>query len=88
MVRALIGGAPLVVMSSFDPERMLVAVEQHKVSASVMVPTHFQRLLALPDEVKSRYDVSSMKRMAHTGAACPPDVKRRMIENIRFEMSE
>ncbi len=80
MVRALIGGAPLVVMSSFDPERMLVAVEQHKVSASVMVPTHFQRLLALPDEVKSRYDVSSMKRMAHTGAACPPDVKRRMIE--------
>jgi acyl-CoA synthetase (AMP-forming)/AMP-acid ligase II len=80
MVRALIGGAPLVVMSNFDPERMLATVERFKVSASVMVPTHFQRLLALPDDVKRKYDVSSMKRMAHTGAACPPDVKRRMIE--------
>lgn len=80
MVRALMGGAPLVVMSNFDPEQMLATIEHHKISASVMVPTHFQRLLALPDEVKARYDVSSMQRMAHTGAACPPDVKRRMIE--------
>lgn len=45
-----------------------------------MVPTHFQRLLALPEETRKRYDVSSMKRLAHTGAACPRDVKKRMIE--------
>ena len=45
-----------------------------------MVPTHFVRLLALPDEVRARYDVSSMRLVAHTGATCPVDVKRAMIE--------
>jgi len=80
MVRALAGGAPLVVMQSFDPEAALRIIADKKIVASVMVPTHFQRLLALPEAVRARYDVSSMKRLAHTGAACPPDVKRRMIE--------
>lgn len=45
-----------------------------------MVPTHFIRLLALPEEVRRRYDVSSMKLVAHTGSACPVEVKRAMIE--------
>ncbi len=45
-----------------------------------MVPTHFVRLLGLPDEVKARYDVSSMKLIAHTGAKCPVEVKAAMIE--------
>ena len=45
-----------------------------------MVPTHFVRLLALPEEVRARYDVSSMQLVGHTGAACPIDVKRQMIE--------
>jgi len=39
-----------------------------------------QRLLALPDEVKSKYDVSSLAVVSHTGAACPVDVKRAMID--------
>ena len=47
---------------------------------TVMVPTHFVRLLALPDEVKAKYDVSSMQLVAHTGAKCPIDVKAAMIE--------
>ena len=45
-----------------------------------MVPTHFARLLALPAEVRARYDVSSVKLVGHTGSACPIDVKRQMIE--------
>jgi acyl-CoA synthetase (AMP-forming)/AMP-acid ligase II len=80
MVRAMVGGAPLVTTRSFDPERILQTIERERIVASVMVPTHFQRLLALPEEVRSRYDVSSMKRLAHTGAACPREVKQRMIE--------
>lgn len=80
MVRALAGGAPLVTMQSFDPENALKLIERHKVANSVMVPTHFQRLLSLPDEMRARYDVSSVKRLAHTGAACPRDVKQRMID--------
>jgi long-chain acyl-CoA synthetase len=45
-----------------------------------MVPTHFQRLLALPPKVRARYDVSSLLQVSHTGSACPAEVKRAMIE--------
>ena len=45
-----------------------------------MVPTQFHRLLALPEDVRSSYDVSSLRCMVHAAAPCPPDVKRRMIE--------
>jgi acyl-CoA synthetase (AMP-forming)/AMP-acid ligase II len=78
--RLLAAGIPVVVMNRFDPEAVLRAIDTYKTESTVMVPTHFARLLALPDEVKERYDVSSMKLIAHTGAACPVDVKKRMIE--------
>jgi long-chain acyl-CoA synthetase len=78
--RILAVGIPVAVLSRFDPERTLAAIQEYRAESSVMVPTHFVRMLALPDEVKAMYDVSSMKVIAHTGAACPVDVKRRMIE--------
>lgn len=79
-VRQLGGGRPLVVMPKFDAEQILALIERYKVATSVMVPTHFQRLLALPQEVRRRYDVSSLRLVSHTGAACPVDAKRQMIE--------
>jgi acyl-CoA synthetase (AMP-forming)/AMP-acid ligase II len=78
--RNVFAGTALVVMSHFDAETALAAIEKHRIAGAVMVPTHFQRMLALPAEVRARYDVSSMKRMAHTGAACPREVKRAMID--------
>jgi long-chain acyl-CoA synthetase len=80
MVRSLAGGAALVVLGGFDAETVLAAIDRERGAASVMVPTHFQRLLALPAQVRARYDVSSMRRLSHTGAACPHDVKRAMID--------
>ncbi|OJV34414.1 AMP-binding protein [Sphingomonas sp. 67-36] len=80
MARNVFAGSALVVMGHFDAERALALIERHRVAGSVMVPTHFQRLLALPDAVKAKYDVSSMQRLAHTGAACPRDVKKAMID--------
>ena len=77
--RILAAGTPIAVMNRFDAEAVLQAIERFRVETSVMVPTHFKRLLDLPDEVKARYDISSMKLIAHTGAACPIDVKHRMI---------
>lgn len=79
-VRTLAVGTPVVVLNKFDAEAVLRAIDTYKTGSTVMVPTHFARLLALPDDVKARYDVSSMQVVAHTGAACPVDVKRRMIE--------
>jgi long-chain acyl-CoA synthetase len=87
-VRHLLAGQPVVVLGKFDAERVLQAIGRHRVSSSVMVPTHFQRLLALPDEVRSEYDVSSMRMLAHTGSACPPAVKRAMIDWFGPVLSE
>jgi long-chain acyl-CoA synthetase len=78
--RLLAIGVPVVVLGRFDPEATLRAIEQHRVETTVMVPTHFARLLALPTNVRDRFDVSSLQLVAHTGAACPIDVKRSMIE--------
>jgi acyl-CoA synthetase (AMP-forming)/AMP-acid ligase II len=79
-VRHLLSGEPVVVLGRFDAERVLQLVERYGVTSSVMVPTHFSRLLALPPEVRARYDVSSLRNVAHTGSACPADVKRAMID--------
>jgi acyl-CoA synthetase (AMP-forming)/AMP-acid ligase II len=79
-IRGLFAGSAIVTLPSFDPERVLEAIDHHKIASIVMVPTHFQRLLALPAEIRERYDVSSIQRIGHTGAACPVEVKRRMID--------
>ncbi len=73
-------GATIVVMERFDPETALAAIETYGVTFTQMVPTMFVRLLKLPDEVRSRYDVSSLEAVAHAAAPCPIDVKRSMIE--------
>jgi long-chain acyl-CoA synthetase len=73
-------GHPVVLMDKWTPEGMLQLIERHEVTQSHMVPTQFHRLLALPDDVKAKYDVSSLRTMIHAAAPCPIDVKRRMLE--------
>ena len=73
-------GHTVVLMDKWTPEAMLALIEKHHVTSSHMVPTQFHRLLALPEDVRARYDVSSLRHMIHAAAPCPPDVKRRMIE--------
>lgn len=79
-VRLLAGGISLVVLSRFDPEQVLRAIQDFRVRSTLMVPTHFQRLLSLSEAIRRRYDVSSLVAVSHTGAACPRDVKRQMID--------
>ena len=79
-MRLLVAGKPSVILDRFDAETTLATIAHYRTESAVMVPTHFVRLLALPAEVKARYDVSSMQMVAHTGAACPVDVKRAMID--------
>jgi long-chain acyl-CoA synthetase len=73
-------GHTAVLMDRFDAEEMLRLIDRHEVTYSHMVPTQFNRLLALPDDVRERYDVSSLRVMIHGAAPCPPEVKRRMLE--------
>ena len=73
-------GSTVVVMEHFDPEQWLQCVERFRVTNCQMVPTMFSRLLRLPDEVRSRYDVSSLECIVHAAAPCPVPVKQAMIE--------
>jgi long-chain acyl-CoA synthetase len=73
-------GGTVVVMDKFDPERCLELIEQHRVTHAQFVPTMFVRLLKLPDDVRARYDLSSLRSVVHAAAPCAPEVKKRMIE--------
>lgn len=79
-VRHLLGAEPVVVSGRFDAARTLDLIERHRIASSVMVPTHFNRLLALDEQARDAADVSSLRLIAHTGAGCPEPVKRAMID--------
>lgn len=70
----------VVLLPHFDPEALLATIERHRITHAQMVPTMFIRLLRLPDDVRARYDLSSLRHVLHTGAPCPPEIKRRMID--------
>src|SRR6202043_1506598 len=78
--RLLAVGVPVAILRRFDAEATLAAIDLCQAESSVMVPTHFIRLLQLPESVRRRYDVSSLKLVVHTGAACPIEVKKAMID--------
>jgi len=73
-------GGTVVAMEHFDAEAALKYIETYKADCSQWVPTMFVRMLKLPDEVRLKYDVSTMKSAIHAAAPCPIDVKRKMIE--------
>lgn len=73
-------GANIILQPRFDAEELLQMIERHKVTHLHMVPTMFVRLLKLPDEVKKKYDLSSLRFVVHAAAPCPVHVKQAMIE--------
>ncbi|WP_219469893.1 acyl-CoA synthetase [Nonomuraea rhizosphaerae] len=77
---ALHMGHTLVYMDKWDAEELLRLCEKHGITNSHMVPTHFKRLLALPEETRHKYDLSSLKWMIHAAAPCPVPVKWAMFE--------
>ena len=79
-LRRLTAGRPLVVMRHFDPVEALRAIDEHRVTGATFVPTHFLRLLQLDQADRTRFDVSSLRFVDHTGSWCPPEVKRGMID--------
>lgn len=64
----------------FDPEAFLQAVDQHKITHAYIVPTMMVRLLKLPQNIRDKYDVSSLRYSVSTGSPCPVDVKNSMID--------
>ncbi|WP_157216394.1 acyl-CoA synthetase [Flavisphingomonas formosensis] len=73
-------GGTVVVMERFDAERALALIERHRITHGTFVPTHFIRMLKLPEAVRGRYDLSSLRAVVHAAAPCPVPVKRAMID--------
>ncbi|MFT4277878.1 MAG: AMP-binding protein [Rhodopseudomonas sp.] len=73
-------GGTVIIMEHFDPEQYLALVEKYKVTHSQLVPTMFSRMLKLPEEVRKKYDLSTLEVAIHAAAPCPPQVKEQMIE--------
>jgi long-chain acyl-CoA synthetase len=73
-------GHLLVLVDRWDPEGLLKLIDRHAVTTTVMVPTMFIRMLKLPPETRARYRVDTLKRVVHTGAPCPVETKREMID--------
>jgi long-chain acyl-CoA synthetase len=75
----LVEGAAVVIMPHFGAEECLRLIERHRVTTSHMVPANFIRILELSDETRARFDLSSVRKILHSAAACPVAVKRRIM---------
>ncbi|MFZ2177251.1 MAG: acyl-CoA synthetase [Rhodococcus sp. (in: high G+C Gram-positive bacteria)] len=73
-------GGTAIVMEKFDSRQCLELIERFHVTHAQFVPTMFVRMLKLPDDVRQRYDVSSIRLIVHAAAPCPVEVKQRMID--------
>jgi len=76
----LASGVPIVMMEKWDSLEALSLIQRFRVTHAHMVPTMFQRLLALPPEVRAQHDLSSLRFVVHGAAPCAVTTKRAMIE--------
>jgi long-chain acyl-CoA synthetase len=74
-----IGAEKIVLMPRFEPEELLLLIEAHRITHLQTVPTMFIRLLKLPEEIRGKYDLSSLEFVVHAAAPCPAEVKAAMI---------
>jgi bile acid-coenzyme A ligase len=79
-VGGLLAGNHVVIMERFDATRCLQLIEEHQVDWMYAVPTMMQRIWRLPEEERTRYDLSSLQVVFHLAAPCPDWLKRAWIE--------
>jgi fatty-acyl-CoA synthase len=77
--------APVMVynMVSFDPEDMLRTISKYKITFTSLVPTHYIIMLALPDEIKEKYDVSSIRQLLISSAPARKDLKVAIMDYFK-----
>ena len=73
-------GIGVVLMDKWDAEETLRLVEEHGITHTHVVPTMLHRMLQLPDEVKAKYDTSTLRWILHGAAPCPVHVKEGAID--------
>ncbi len=71
-------GGTVYVLRKFDAEEALRWIARHRITVSFMVPTMLNRIVSLPDAVRARYDVSSLRVITTGASVCPVDLKRKV----------
>ncbi|MCZ6640240.1 MAG: AMP-binding protein [Gammaproteobacteria bacterium] len=80
IIQSLVSGVGILMMDKWDAEATLRLIDEHKITHTHMVATMFHRLLQLPDAVKAKYDLSSLRFLIHGAAPCPVHIKQAMID--------
>jgi acyl-CoA synthetase (AMP-forming)/AMP-acid ligase II len=75
-------GATMVLRARFDPEETLQAIAEHRARVLAVVPVMMQRILNLPDEIKRRYDLSSLEVTAVSGSALPGELATKWMDEF------
>lgn len=70
-------------MVSFEPEKLLKTLAEHRITFTSLVPTHYIMILALPEEVKRKYDVSCVSKLVCSSAPARRDTKLRIMEYFK-----
>lgn len=78
-VLSLALGNRLVLRRKFNPEETLRTVQNHACDVLVVVPTMLQRILALPKDIREKFDTSSLKIIFVSGSAMSPDLVERTL---------
>jgi acyl-CoA synthetase (AMP-forming)/AMP-acid ligase II/uncharacterized membrane protein len=78
----LIIGSTFVLRRKFDPEACLAEVARHRCDSLVVVPVMMQRILELPEQVRAKYDVSSLEAVVASGSALPGDLANRWMDEF------
>lgn len=79
MITQSLGGT-VITTEKFDAEECLKVIDRYRVTHSQWVPTHFVRMLRLPEQVRNAYEVGTQKFAVHAAAPCPPEVKQQMMD--------
>lgn len=73
----MLNGATVYLMDRFDARLAQTYIREHKIEFLFAVPTHLQRFLELPDLDIAAF--GSVRTMYHSGAYCPPSLKKRWL---------
>ncbi len=80
LVLGMLLDARTVLQRHFDPEPVLAAVDEHRVTVLAAVPVMLQRILDLPARVRARYDTSSLRVVALAGSSIPAGLVPRWTD--------
>jgi fatty-acyl-CoA synthase len=70
----------LVVRNRFDPETVLADIADHRATTFIAVPVMLQRILELPEEIRVRYDTSSLRVIVCSGSRLSAELARSVMD--------